>query len=286
MRKLLIVILFLIISSSILSQDIVYDSIRGDRNYWYRIKAGENEQITLGLMFENQGILSQSKVLSGAGILDNMIEGVDYKDYPLPYDTLIYEFNTKDPVNLLVYKFYTNDTTVNYYAGIRKAELGVSTLEGQYLFIVPLIILNSEVKIYNGIGTNRELFLELNQSQMSDNSLREYSLSNKVTIKGINISRMIRSSKTQDYVTKIDEEFKSHVKIWPNPVSDILHLEMENSDKVIVTIFDMKPQMIYQESILSNYQDIDFNNYKNGTYIIMISNKLGIVLFTTKIIKK
>ena len=84
MKKLLVIILFLIFSSLTLAQDIVYDSIRGDRNYWFRAKGGENEQFTLALMYENQGMLTQSKVISSAGILDGLIPNKDYKDYSLP----------------------------------------------------------------------------------------------------------------------------------------------------------------------------------------------------------
>lgn len=285
MKKLLMVILFVLFSSSIFSQDIVYDSIRGDRNYWFRIKAGQTEQITLGLMYENQGMLSHSKVLSGAGILGDMIKGIDYKDYTFPYDTLTYEFNTKDPVNLLVYQYHYNDTLSHYFVGIRKAELGAPTLEGQYLFIIPLIAIDSKVKIYEGIGSNRELFMQFDQSQMTESSLNEYFLSRTVTIQGINVSRVVRSSKTQDYVTEVDKEFEKHVKVWPNPTDDVLHIEMENPEKVIIVIFDMRPSKIYQQESLSNYHDIDFSNYKYGSYILMIANQFGIILFTTKIIK-
>ena len=87
MKKLLTIILFLFLSSLALAQDIVYDSIRGDRNYWLRVKGGENEQVTLALMYENQGLLTQSKVISGAGILNGLIPNKDFKDYSFNYDT-------------------------------------------------------------------------------------------------------------------------------------------------------------------------------------------------------
>lgn len=285
MKKLLIAIFLVFLSSLTLAQDIVYDSIQGNRNYWLRIKGGQKEQITLSLMYENFGILSKSKVLSAAGLLDGMEYGKDYLDYSFLYDTLTYEIKTKDPINLLVYRYYYNDTTFYYFAGLRKAEFGSPTLDGQYFFITPLVAQEAEIKIYDGIGPDRNQILNIFPPALSENFLREYILSNQVTIQGIKVSNILRSSKTEDFITDIEETFADKVKIWPNPTSNILHIEMENLEGVIIRIFDIRPLMLYHQQVFSNYHFIDFSHYSSGTFLLVITNKLGIVLYTVKIVK-
>ena len=286
MKKLLVIILFLIFSSLTLAQDIVYDSIRGDRNYWFRAKGGENEQFTLALMYENQGMLTQSKVISSAGILDGLIPNKDYKDYSFSYDTLTYEIKTKDSLNAYVYRFFYNDTTYQYFVALRKAPLGASVFEGQYYFITPLVSLNSIVRVYDGIGTNRRLVVTLVANQMDEFDIQEYELSNQITVKGVKVSKVLRSSKTQTFIGDEDDniDFADYVKIWPNPVKDILHIKMMQHDGVIINLFSTKPMLVYQKEVTSDYHEIDVTRYSSGSYILMITDMNGIILYTGKLI--
>lgn len=286
MKKLLVIILFLIFSSLTLAQDIVYDSIRGDRNYWFRAKGGENEQFTLALMYENQGMLTQSKVISSAGILDGLIPNKDYKDYSFSYDTLTYEIKTKDSLNAYVYRFFYNDTTYQYFVALRKAPLGASVFEGQYYFITPLVSLNSIVRVYDGIGTNRRLVVTLVANQMDEFDIQEYELSNQVTVKGVKVSKVLRSSRTQTFIGDEDDniDFADYVKIWPNPVADILHIKMMQHDGVIINLFSTKPMLVYQKEVTSDYHEIDVTRYSSGSYILMITDMNGIILYTGKLI--
>lgn len=286
MKKLLVIILFLIFSSLTLAQDIVYDSIRGDRNYWFRAKGGENEQFTLALMYENQGMLTQSKVISSAGILDGLIPNKDYKDYSFSYDTLTYEIKTKDSLNAYVYRFFYNDTTYQYFVALRKAPLGASVFEGQYYFITPLVSLNSIVRVYDGIGTNRRLVVTLVANQMDEFDIQEYELTNQATVKGVKVSKVLRSSRTQTFIGDEDDniDFADYVKIWPNPVADILHIKMMQHDGVIINLFSTKPMLVYQKEVTSDYHEIDVTRYSSGSYILMITDMNGIILYTGKLI--
>jgi hypothetical protein len=286
MKKIFIILLFILISSLTLAQDIVYDSIRGDRNYWLRIKGGQTEQTSLGLMYENQGVLTQSKVISSAGILDGLIPNRDYKDYSFNYDTLTYEIKTKDSLNAYVYRFFYNDTTYQYFLAVRKAPFGASVFEGQYYFITPLVSLNSIVRVYDGIGTNRRLVVTLVANQMDEFDIQEYELSNQVTVKGVKVSKVLRSSRTQTFIGDEDDniDFADYVKIWPNPVADILHIKMMQHDGVIINLFSTKPMLVYQKEVTSDYHEIDVTRYSSGSYILMITDMNGIILYTGKLI--
>ncbi len=285
MKKLLTIILFLFLSSLALAQDIVYDSIRGDRNYWFRAKGGENEQYTLALMYENQGMLTQSKVISGAGILNGLIPNRDFKDYSFNYDTLTYEIKTKDSINVIVYQFFYDDVTSQYFVALRKAPLGTSIFEGQYYFITPLVSLNSIVRVYEGIGAGRRLIVTLVANQMDELDIQEYEIGNQATVKGVKVSKVLRSSKTQTFINEGDSiNFADYVKIWPNPVKDILHIKMLQHKGVIINLFSMRPILVYQETVLDDYHEIDVKRYAPGPYVLVITDTFGFVLYTTKII--
>lgn len=285
MKKLLILLTLLIMSINIFSQDIVYDSIQGNRLYWMRVKGGNLEDTTLHLVYENLGYLIQSKVLSAAGILDGMAAGVDYKDYTFNTDTLTYEFNTDVPINVIVYKYQYNDTLSRYFVGLRKANIGDNMFDGKYLMVSPLVVLESITTIYDGIGTNRKTVLILKPDELDDTDLKDYELSNMVTLKGINVSRVLRASKT-DNLTIIDDNVVDNITIWPIPVENILNVQILNNKGVILRVYNFSSLLMYQQYTQEQLVQIDFSQYKPGTYILVIVDNLsGSILITYKIIK-
>jgi hypothetical protein len=258
----------------------------GNRSNWFYIKGGPLEK-TLGIKYENQAVLIKSKVLAAAGLLDGMIKGIDYLDYTFSYDTMTYEFNTDVPINVIVYKYAINDTTSNFFVGLRKATLGSIMFEGQYLFISPLVVLNSEVRIYNGIGSGRTLFLSLKPSQLTDNSIADYMLSNKVTLQGIRVSRVLRASKTRDILTGINDINTSVIKYGPNPVSYNFHIKMLNNTGVVIRIFNNLPRLIYENRTNDEEIILDVSSYSSGIYFIVITDeKIENIITTIKMIKK
>lgn len=286
MKKLLILLTLLFISFSTLSQDIVYDSIQGNRLYWMRVKSGSLEDSTVHLVYENLGYLVKSKVLSAAGILDGMTLGIDYKDYIFNTDTLTYEFITDVPINVIVYKYHYNDTLSRYFVGLRKASIGDNMFDGQYLMVSPLIVIESITHIYDGIGTNRQLFLTLKPGELSDIDLKDYQLSNMVTLKGIRVSRILRASKTDNLITQIPDNFEDNIEIWPIPVETILNVQIMNNDGVILRVYNSLPLLLYQQYTEELLNEIDFSKYKSGVYILVITDKLnGSILYTCKIVK-
>lgn len=286
LKKILLSLIFLLFTITILSQDIVYDSIRGNKNYFLRVKGGYDEQKVLSLVYENLGVISKSKVLSAAGYLDGMVLGKDYVNITFDYDTLVYEFNSRDSINLLIYRFYYPDGSYRYFAGLRHAEMYDDMFEGKYLFIVPLTVDKSEVLFYEGIGSNRKHILTIKPQELHEGSLEEYSLSKSVSVKGIYVSRVVRSSKTDFYYPLDEPEHDVQlISVWPNPVGTILHLEFDRKEELIIRVFNMKPQLLVVNEINNDYHEIDFETYAAGIYIIVIANKYGIILNTVKIVK-
>lgn len=286
MKKILITILSLFLTISSFAQDIVYDTIYGTKANWFRIKTGPNE-IFHKIAYENQATIVQSKVLSAAGLLNGLEKNVDYRDYFFNYDTLTYEFETDVPLNVIVYKYQVNETVTYYFVAIRKASLGSGMFEGQYMFISPVAAPGCEVKVYNGIGTNRQLFLDLKQSEISDADISDYMVSNKVTIQGIKVSKILRASKTRDILTDIIDGFIYNIEFWPNPVSDQFTLRIIDNKGVLVQIFDYKPTLVYEENITSEETIINVSSFLPGFYaVVIIDKKTGLIIDVLKIIKQ
>ena len=94
-----------------------------------------------------------------------------------------------------------------------------------------------------------------------------------VKVTGINIDKTSISQENID---------KDKVKIYPNPVNDILNISApENIESV--KIINSIGQLIYQEKVNTNELKINTNNYKSGFYIISIKTKAQLI--TRKIIK-
>lgn len=285
-KRLLITFVFIFFSLLSLSQDVVYDSIQGDRSRWLRIKGGPQEDTTLQIMYENLGMLTKSKVLSAAGLLDGLTENIHYKMYHFNYDTVTFEFKTDEPVNCIIYRYFYNDTTFRYFVGFRKASLGDDMFDGQYMIISPLIVEESVTKIYDGIGANRELVLTLTPGELNESSLRDYQLSNAVTLQGIKVSKDLRASKTEEFITYINDNFYNEIEIWPIPVAKILNIKIPSNPGVIVRIYDVLPILVYQNLIDTEITEIDVSGYKSGMYFIMIiDSKNGVLLRVIKFVK-
>ena len=282
MKTYIFILLFILFGLPLLGQDIVYDSIIGNKSNWFKVKGGPSE-IQLKMAYENNAALIQSKILSAAGMLDALTKGVDYVDCRLPYDTLTYEFQSDTLINAIIYKYMVHDTVPIFFIGLRKAALGSNMFNGKYLFITPLFVVGSEVDIFDGIGSNRKLFLSLKGSELTDNSISDYMLSNKVTVRGSYVSRIFRESKTRGVLTNIGDITKPTIKSWPNPVSDIFHIEYLSNPGINVRVFSESSVLVYQNSVNADDFTIDVSSYKTGLYIVVLTDaKTQVIMATIK----
>jgi hypothetical protein len=154
--------------------------------------------------------------------------------------------------------------------------------DGQYLFITPLFVIGSQVDIFDGVGSSRKLFLSLKAADLTDNSIADYMLSNQVTIRGLYVSRILRESKTRSVLTN-PPPIKPDIKSWPNPVSDIFHIEYTNNPGLSVRVFNEAPILVYQNSVNTDDFTIDVSSYKTGLYIVVLSDaKTQTIIATIK----
>ena len=284
LKKILVSLIILFLSFGFISaQDVVYDTTTGNPALWMKIKGGPNQTL-IRTSYENLGYLTRSKVVVGAGILDGLIAGTDYQDYTFKYDTLTYEFNTNQNINMIIYRYYYNDTTFRNFVGLRKAEIGTDVFDGQYMFICPIVDETSRIKIYNGIGSNKILYKTLQLSDINEGSYGDWQLSHEVTFESYRISRVLRVSKTDDLITSIEEN-PFGIVVSPNPATDHINVEMAgNGSKKIIRIYSLLVSLMHKEELYDERTMINISSYKPGMYIVMISDAKENILYATKIV--
>jgi len=66
------------------------------------------------------------------------------------------------------------------------------------------------------------------------------------------------------------------VKVFPNPVSTELQIELQTPDEYSIIVLDIEGRSVLSETI-SESSEVDFSSLINGTYTLTISNKEGTV---------
>ena len=71
----------------------------------------------------------------------------------------------------------------------------------------------------------------------------------------------------------VELEGTQSISIYPNPVTDILNIEMDITEEVMVSIVGMNGQLIQQQILNNSSAQIDFTSLEAGIYIVKITGK-------------
>ena len=84
----------------------------------------------------------------------------------------------------------------------------------------------------------------------------------------------------------ISPSFAGSVKIYPNPVSNILHVSVlgEVNEKSRIQIVDAKGVQVMDEKLVKNPQALDISRLASGVYLVKINN--GLQVITEKFVKQ
>jgi hypothetical protein len=80
---------------------------------------------------------------------------------------------------------------------------------------------------------------------------------------------------------------ENDIRFFPNPVENILNLEILNrmEGEIKITVIDINGQTVYSQPITNNVDNtIDFSRFVSGVYIVIIASKDSVR--TNKIIKQ
>ena len=82
---------------------------------------------------------------------------------------------------------------------------------------------------------------------------------------------------TDPALLSVDNFELKEVKVYPNPVKDILFIEDGNSSVLKVEIYNMQGQLITSKvKVESNNLEINFQNYNDGIYLVKLISNEGI----------
>ena len=112
----------------------------------------------------------------------------------------------------------------------------------------------------------------------------------KTNIVGVNFvhdnfsgSAYIDNLKINDEVMAVNDTAKGNITLYPNPVKDILKLNLPNGEKIsTIEVYNTLGQKV---SDFRNVEEINLKQLKAGVYIINLKNNKG-KTYTSKIIKQ
>jgi len=97
--------------------------------------------------------------------------------------------------------------------------------------------------------------------------------------------RSISNFVCTDFVTSINDLQLKNISVWPNPVSNILHIRMPNTlDLFGLKIMTIEGKVVFQKSHLRFKEEIDLSKLSSGIYIGNLMQ--GAEYYNFKIIKK
>jgi len=78
----------------------------------------------------------------------------------------------------------------------------------------------------------------------------------------------------QDYLLAANEHFLDNIiSIYPNPTSDIINIDLKDKLNAEIQIFNMYGKKVYNKQFVQDFIAIDISNYTNGIYILKINNQ-------------
>ncbi len=78
-----------------------------------------------------------------------------------------------------------------------------------------------------------------------------------------------------------DNSLTSNVSVYPNPVNDVLHVNATNGT---ISLYNVTGGKIYEETVKTNNNEIDFSGYSKGIYLLQVKDNDEI--FIQKVIKE
>jgi len=79
----------------------------------------------------------------------------------------------------------------------------------------------------------------------------------------------------QDFLLDTNEQYLNNkIKIYPNPTSEILNIDLKISLDYKVQIFNIYGKRVFNKQFFQSYISIDISNFTNGVYFVKINNKI------------
>jgi hypothetical protein len=73
----------------------------------------------------------------------------------------------------------------------------------------------------------------------------------------------------------VDNPLESALKIYPNPVNDLLVVETEENFGGVIQLFDLNGRLLLQKTMSSNIETLDMSNHPGGIYFVQFKTDSG-----------
>ncbi|MGB1031996.1 MAG: T9SS type A sorting domain-containing protein [Flavobacteriales bacterium] len=73
----------------------------------------------------------------------------------------------------------------------------------------------------------------------------------------------------------VEEGQELDVLVYPNPVKDVLNIELSNNGLYSLELFDSQGRLVYSQRALLSRCEIKMDQFSRGTYVLRVSNELG-----------
>lgn len=185
--------------------------------------------------------------------------------YPIPDEKIHF---------LATIKNYGGRATLNNFSLKIKLKINNHTISKTIANIPSIEAGGSRLLEINGIEPNSNYFLatksgdyNLEATINEDLHLFESDYSNNT------FSRILKVYEL-DSVTKYDPLIlKQEVVIYPNPVTNFLHIHTPTLEKIEIIVLNINGQQIIQENFYNNMIDINLQNLQAGMYLIKINKQ-------------
>lgn len=109
---------------------------------------------------------------------------------------------------------------------------------------------------------------------------------NETTAGNIKVSEGFISSKMLTTLGVNNYSLLENIQIYPNPTVNIVNVNFEKSDTYTISIYNYSGKEIKTIKTTKTKQQISFDSYATGVYILLIKNSQKQVYKTFKLIKK
>lgn len=82
-----------------------------------------------------------------------------------------------------------------------------------------------------------------------------------------------------------DVEWSVKYKIYPNPSSDFIHIEINDTSPYMLQLFSLEGKLIHEEYVSAQLKQLNMQDYPIATYLLKMKNESGKIK-SFKIIKK
>ena len=76
-----------------------------------------------------------------------------------------------------------------------------------------------------------------------------------------------------EYLNIPQSEFYHSIKIYPNPSSDILHIDINVAQEIQVALYNLSGEIIIQHTLLNDQNKIDVSHLNAGMYILKVAGE-------------